>query len=93
MLEDTLLIRGGKFSRTPMGENRKTVGRDHHIEASTMWIAGAGLKSGYIHGQSDELGFDHEQLAYRFRGRDFRLNDVHGKIVVSSRTNRKDSCN
>jgi uncharacterized protein (DUF1501 family) len=103
MLEDTLVIWGGEFGRTPMGENRKTVGRDHHIEAFTMWMAGAGLKSGYIHGQSDELGFgvvdgkvhvhdlhatllhllgfDHEQLTYRFQGRDFRLTDVHGKIV------------
>jgi len=103
MLEDTLVIWGGEFGRTPMGENRKTVGRDHHIEAFTMWMAGAGLKQGYIHGQSDELGFgvvdgkvhvhdlhatllhllgfDHEQLTYRFQGRDFRLTDVHGKIV------------
>jgi hypothetical protein len=86
-----------------MGENRKTVGRDHHIDAFTMWMAGAGLKKGYIHGQSDELGFgvvdgkvhvhdlhatllhllgfDHEQLTYRLQGRDFRLTDVHGKIV------------
>ena len=103
MLEDTLVIWGGEFGRTPMGENRKTVGRDHHIDAFTMWMAGAGLKKGYIHGQSDELGFgvvdgkvhvhdlhatllhllgfDHEQLTYRFQGRDFRLTDVNGKIV------------
>jgi hypothetical protein len=103
MLEDTLVIWGGEFGRTPMGENRKTVGRDHHIDAFTMWMAGAGLKKGYIHGQSDELGFgvvdgkvhvhdlhatllhllgfDHEQLTYRLQGRDFRLTDVHGKIV------------
>jgi hypothetical protein len=103
MLEDTLVIWGGEFGRTPMGENRKTVGRDHHIDAFTMWLAGAGVKKGHIHGETDELGFgvvngkvhvhdlhatllhllgfDHEQLTYRFQGRDFRLTDVHGKVV------------
>lgn len=103
LLEDTLVIWGGEFGRTPMGENRKTVGRDHHIDAFTLWMAGAGLKKGFIHGETDELGFgvvdgkvhvhdlhatilhllgfDHEQLTYRFQGRDFRLTDVHGKIV------------
>ena len=103
MLDDTLVIWGGEFGRTPMGENRKTTGRDHHIDAFTMWMAGAGLKKGYIHGQTDELGFgvvngkvhvhdlhatllhllgfDHEQLTYRFQGRDFRLTDVHGRVV------------
>jgi hypothetical protein len=40
-----------------MDENRKTVGPDLHIEASTMWMADAGLKRGNIHGQSDGLGF------------------------------------
>jgi hypothetical protein len=57
MLDDTLVIWGGEFGRTPMGENRKTVGRDHHIDAFTMWMAGGGVKKGYIHGETDELGF------------------------------------
>jgi len=103
MLDDTLVIWGGEFGRTPMGENRKTTGRDHHIDAFTMWMAGAGLKKGHIHGETDELGFgvvngkvhvhdlhatllhllgfDHERLTYRFQGRDFRLTDVHGRVV------------
>lgn len=103
MLDDTLVIWGGEFGRTPMGEVRKTVGRDHHVDAFTMWMAGGGTKAGYIHGETDELGFgvvdgkvhvhdlhatilhllgfDHEQLTYRFQGRDFRLTDVHGHVV------------
>jgi arylsulfatase A-like enzyme len=103
LLEDTLVVWGGEFGRTPMGESRKTTGRDHHIDAFTVWMAGAGVKKGYIHGETDELGFgiidgkvhvhdlhatilhllgfDHEQLTYRFQGREFRLTDVHGNIV------------
>jgi hypothetical protein len=40
-----------------MGEVRATIGRDHHIDAFTMWLAGGGIKPGYILGQTDELGF------------------------------------
>ncbi len=57
LLEDTIVIWGGEFGRTPMGEVRATVGRDHHVDAFTMWIAGGGFKAGYIHGETDELGF------------------------------------
>jgi len=57
LLEDTLVIWGGEFGRTPMGEPRETTGRDHHIDAYTMWMAGGGLKSGLILGQTDELGY------------------------------------
>lgn len=57
LLEDTLVIWGGEFGRTPMGEVRATVGRDHHVDAFTMWLAGGGVKAGYIHGKTDELGF------------------------------------
>ena len=57
LFEDTLVVWGGEFGRTPMGEVRNTVGRDHHIEAFTMWLAGAGVKAGYHHGATDELGF------------------------------------
>jgi len=46
-----------------------------------MWMASAGLQRGFIHGQSAEPGFDREQPTYRFRGRDFRLTDMHEKIV------------
>ncbi len=57
LLDDTLVIWGGEFGRTPMGENRATVGRDHHIDAFTLWMAGGGVKPGLIHGATDELGF------------------------------------
>ena len=46
LLDDTLVIWGGEFGRTPMGESRETVGRDHHIDAYTMWLAGGGIKPG-----------------------------------------------
>ena len=106
LLDETLVIWGGEFGRTPMMEARTGVGfdgRDHHLEAFTMWMAGAGVKKGYSHGETDEigyygikgrvhvhdlqatilhqLGFDHEQLTYEFQGRNFRLTDVHGKVV------------
>ncbi len=103
MLDDTLVIWGGEFGRTPMGEPRESLGRDHHIDAYTMWMAGAGIKRGFVHGQSDEIGYnvteglvhvhdlqatilqqmglEHTRLTYRFQGRDFRLTDVHGRVV------------
>ena len=58
LLDDTLVIWGGEFGRTPMGENRETAGRNHHIDAFTMWFAGGGMKRGAIVGQTDELGFN-----------------------------------
>ena len=102
MLDETLVIWGGEFGRTPMVQGGDD-GRDHHPNAFTMWMAGGGLKQGLIHGASDDLGFnvaenpvhvhdlhatilhllgfDHEQLTYRFQGRDYRLTDVHGTVV------------
>jgi hypothetical protein len=58
MLDDTLVIWGGEFGRTPMGEPRESLGRDHHIDAYTMWLAGGGIKRGHLHGQSDEIGYN-----------------------------------
>ena len=58
LLEDTLVIWGGEFGRTPMGEVRDNTGRDHHIDAYTMWLAGAGVKSGLIYGQTDDIGYN-----------------------------------
>ena len=58
LLDDTLVVWGGEFGRTPMGEPRESLGRDHHIDAYTMWLAGAGIKRGYTHGQSDEIGYE-----------------------------------
>jgi hypothetical protein len=57
LLDETLVIWGGEFGRTPMGENRGTVGRNHHIDAFTMWLAGGGIKPGISLGVTDELGF------------------------------------
>jgi uncharacterized protein (DUF1501 family) len=103
LLDDTLVIWGGEFGRTPMGERRKPTGRDHHVDSFTVWLAGGGIKPGITHGETDELGLavtkdpvhvhdlqatilhllglDHERLTFRFQGRDFRLTDVHGKLV------------
>lgn len=58
LLDSTLVIWGGEFGRTPMGETRETIGRDHHIDAYTMWLAGGGIKPGFIHGASDEIGYN-----------------------------------
>jgi uncharacterized protein (DUF1501 family) len=57
MLDDTLVVWGGEFGRTPMGEVREKTGRDHHIDAYTMWLAGGGVKKGLIYGQTDEIGY------------------------------------
>ena len=57
MLDDTLIIWGGEFGRTPQGEPRETLGRDHHIEAYSMWLAGGGIKGGVTVGETDELGY------------------------------------
>lgn len=108
LLDETLVVWGGEFGRTPMAENRggkkaPFKGRDHHKEAFTMWVAGGGVKKGFSYGETDEIGYygtkdrvhvhdlqatilhlmglDHESLTYPFQGRNFRLTDVHGKIV------------
>jgi len=52
-----LVIWGGEFGRTPMGEVRDTIGRNHHIDAFTMWFAGGGTKPGQTIGKTDEIGF------------------------------------
>jgi uncharacterized protein (DUF1501 family) len=57
LLDDTLVVWGGEFGRTPMGEIRETVGRNHHIDSMTMWLAGGGVKSGATLGETDEFGF------------------------------------
>ena len=58
LLKDTLVVWGGEFGRTPMGENRDTTGRNHHIDAFTTWMAGGGVKAGHSLGATDELGFN-----------------------------------
>jgi len=58
MLDDTLVIWGGEFGRTPYAENRdkQKVGRDHHHTAFSMLLAGGGVKGGTVYGASDEFG-------------------------------------
>ena len=58
MLEDTLVIWGGEFGRTPMAQGN---GRDHHIKGFSMWMAGGGIKGGVSHGATDELGYHAEK--------------------------------
>ena len=61
LLDDTLVIWGGEFGRTPMVENNvesgRSLGRDHHPQAFTMWLAGGGVKRGITLGETDDLGF------------------------------------
>ena len=107
MLEDTLVMWGGEMGRTPTvqtgSKDKSRVGRDHHIDGYTIWLAGGGFKPGMTYGATDDfgmsvaenpvllhdlhatilhqLGFNHKELTYRFSGRDFRLTDVHGKVI------------
>ena len=107
LLDETLVVWGGEFGRTPMVETNpalgRSLGRDHHPQAYTMWMAGGGIKRGLVYGSTDDLGFhvvdnpvhvhdlqatilhllgmDHERLTYFHAGREFRLTDVHGRIV------------
>ena len=74
LLDDTLVVWGGEFGRTPMGENRETTGRNHHIDAFTMWMAGGGVKAGHVFGQTDELGFN----AVKDR---VHVHDLHATIL------------
>lgn len=62
LLEETLVVWAGEFGRTPMQERRDGAvnpfkGRDHHTEAFTIWLAGGGIKKGYTHGETDEIGY------------------------------------
>jgi hypothetical protein len=57
LLDETLVIWGGEFGRTPMGEVRDSVGRNHHIDGYTMWLAGGGVCPGLNLGATDELGY------------------------------------
>ncbi|MEM7145105.1 MAG: DUF1501 domain-containing protein [Verrucomicrobiota bacterium] len=63
MLDDTLVVWSAEFGRTPMGQGTNSggdevkIGRDHHKEAYTVWMAGGGTKGGHVHGETDELGY------------------------------------
>jgi hypothetical protein len=62
LLDETLVVWGSEFGRTPLGENRpgfkKVTGRDHHPNAFTLWLAGGGVRGGQVIGASDELGWN-----------------------------------
>ena len=107
MLDETLVLWGGEFGRTPtveLGDNGKPKnGRDHNHWGFSVWLAGGGIKGGTVYGATDEFGFraaenpvsvhdlhatmlhalglDHQRLTYRYAGRDFRLTDVHGRVI------------
>jgi uncharacterized protein DUF1501 len=55
MLDDTIVVWGGEFGRTPMAQGN---GRDHHMKGFSMWLAGGGFKGGITHGATDELGYN-----------------------------------
>lgn len=102
LLEDTLVLWGGEFGRTPTAQGSN--GRDHNPHGFTMWLAGGGVKGGFAYGATDDygyyatvdkmhvndlhatllhlLGMNHEQLTFRYAGRDFRLTDVAGKVAT-----------
>lgn len=107
LFEDTLILIGGEFGRTPTVELKpsgdQTYGRDHNPYGFSVVLAGGGIRGGSVCGATDEfgfkavdnvvhvhdlhatllhcLGFDHERFTYRYAGRDFRLTDVHGRVV------------
>ena len=58
MLDDTLIIWGGEFGRTPMFQGKGGPGRDHHMKGFSMWMAGGGIKGGITYGATDELGYN-----------------------------------
>ncbi|MEX2581362.1 MAG: DUF1501 domain-containing protein [Verrucomicrobiales bacterium] len=57
LLDDTLIVWGGEFGRTPMFQGKGGPGRDHHIKGFSMWMAGGGIRPGISHGATDELGY------------------------------------
>ena len=110
LLDETLVMWGGEFGRTPTvelpkkGANQGRInGRDHNNHGFTVWLAGGGVQGGLAYGATDDfgfraeenrvhvhdlhatllhlMGFDHERFTYRYAGRDFRLTDVHGRVV------------
>ncbi len=108
LLQDTLVIWGGEFGRTPYAQidkskNLKNAGRDHHNTGFSMLLAGGGIRGGLTYGATDDfgmqaienrlhvhdlhatvlhvMGIDHTRLTFRSSGRDYRLTDIHGRVV------------
>lgn len=79
LLEDTLVIWGGEFGRTPMRENRGGtemifMGRDHHPDAYTIWLAGGGIKQGFSYGETDPIGYSPITASVHIR-------DLHATVL------------
>ncbi|WP_339731387.1 DUF1501 domain-containing protein [uncultured Gimesia sp.] len=74
MLDETLVIWGGEFGRTPMFQGKGGAGRDHHIKGFSLWMAGGGIKSGITHGATDELGYNSVEDIVNVR-------DLHATIL------------
>lgn len=109
LLDETLVVWGAEFGRTPMMQGKSNsgkltnLGRDHHKDSYSVWMAGGGVKGGFSYGKTDDIGFhvvedsmhvndfhatllhllglDHEQLTFKFQGRQFRLTDVAGQVA------------
>jgi uncharacterized protein (DUF1501 family) len=71
MLDDTLVIWGGEFGRTPMAQG---TGRDHHIKGFSLWMAGGGIKPGITYGATDDLGYNAVENI-------FPVHDLHATML------------
>jgi len=74
MLDDTLVVWGGEFGRTPMFQGKGGAGRDHHVKGFSMWMAGGGIKGGMGYGETDELGYHAEKNVVHVR-------DLHATML------------
>ena len=82
MLEDTLVIWGGEFGRTPMFQGKGGAGRDHHIKGFSMWMAGGGIRPGMSYGATDELGYNATENVMHVR-------DMHATMLHLMGINHK----
>lgn len=85
MLDDTLVVWGGEFGRTPMAQNKgdvSKIGRDHHIRGFSMFLAGGGIKPGVTYGNTDELGYNAEENVVH-------VHDLHATMLQRLGINHK----
>lgn len=74
MLDDTLIVWGGEFGRTPMFQGKGGPGRDHHMKGFSIWMAGGGIRGGLSHGATDELGYNSVEKVVHVR-------DMHATML------------
>ncbi len=74
MLDDTLIVWGGEFGRTPMFQGKGGPGRDHHMKGFSIWMAGGGVRGGLSHGATDELGYNSVEKVVHVR-------DMHATML------------